>query len=368
MLMALFWKRWKAIRRGKKDGKLGYPPSDSDHPSQYEARRIKDAESQIRYLTERYEQADKKLKEQYCQESVTLDNLNDRIKVLKEDHLEAKAAHKDRSKTTVTPQLPVPVPIAYWIIFAFLAICEFPMNSVVFDILGEAKWLTYLFAAALGVIIPLAAHFLGIQLRRESPFETFRGACKALLIIIIVMAVLISVAYIREKFVEGSKIATILGIAMDPRMVTIVFLSINMLIFMVATIASYFYHIDVGDEMKREQYHYERIMKESQNLLNGLSEDLEALQNARDKIEESISRIRAARDNLFDQYKARAKNVRKVTEWLISIYRHENIVKRMEAGKGGQEPASFKKEPVINIGIFAGELDEDCGDDVQQET
>lgn len=366
--MALSWKRWKAIRRGKKDGKVGYPPVESEHPSHYEARRINDAEAQIRHLAELYEQADKKLKEQYCKELVTLDNLNDRIKTLEDDHKEAKDAYKDRRKTTAPPRPPVPVPLSYWIIFAFLALCEFPMNSVVFDILGEAKWLTYLLAAGLGVTIPLAAHFLGIQLRTESPFESLRGACKAIFITIIVLAVLISVAYIREKFVEGSKITTLLGISMDPRMVTIVFLSINMLIFMVATISSYFYHIDVGDEMKRERYHYEGIMKESQKLLNGLTRDLGALHKARDEIEESISRIRAARDNLFDQYAARAKNIRKTTEWLISIYRHENIYSRAKAGKGSQEPASFQKEPEIDIGIFAKELDEKCGEEIYHDS
>ena len=175
----------------------------------------------------------------------------------------------------------MPVPISYWLIFAFLAVCEFPMNSVVFDILGEAKWLTFLLAARLGVIIPLAAHFLGIQLRAESPFESLRGAFKALLIMIIVMDVLISVAYIRVKFVEGSKIATLLGIVMDPRMVTIVFLSINMLIFMVATIVVFLSHTDVVDEMKREQYHYKRIMKKTQELLNLTSENLKALYKVR---------------------------------------------------------------------------------------
>ena len=118
------------------------------------------------------------------------------------------------------------------------------MNSVVFDILGEAKWL-------------------------------------ALLIMIIVMDVLISVAYIRVKFVEGSKIATLLGIVMDPRMVTIVFLSINMLIFMVATIVVFLSHTDVVDEMKREQYHYKRIMKKTQELLNLTSENLKALYKVR---------------------------------------------------------------------------------------
>ncbi|MEM2890646.1 MAG: hypothetical protein QW358_04865 [Candidatus Hadarchaeum sp.] len=362
--MALFWKKWKAIFHGRKDGKEGYPSDDSVSPSLYEDRRISDAEAQIRYLRERYERADKKLKEQYCMEKVTLENLNDKIKALEKEHQEAREDHKDKRKITEKSRLPVPVPISYWIIFAVLAMCEFPMNSVVFDILGEAKWLTYLLAAGLGVIIPLAAHFLGIQLRRESFFESLPGACKAMLMIIIVMAVLISIAYIREKFVEGSKIATLLGISMDPRMVTIVFLSINLLIFMVATIASNFYHIDVGDEIKREDYHVKRIIKESRKILNELSEDLESLREAKDKIEESISKISVARGNLFDQYVARANNVQKTTELLISIYRHENMRSRMKAGKGSKEPLSFQKDPDIDIGIFAGKLDEDCGEQV----
>jgi len=357
----LFWSRWKAKREGKKDGRLGYP--ESDHASQYEARRIAVAESTIDGFTRRYEREDKKLKEQYCEEMVALDNLNERIKAIEQDHQEAKRAEQERRKAAA-PRPPVPVPISYWIIFAFLAVCEFPMNAAVFDILGEAKWLTYLLAAGLGVVIPLAAHFLGIQLRNESPFQSFRGALKALFIFLVVLAVLIGIAYIREKYVAGADIVKILGIKMDPRMVTEIFLSINLLIFMVATIASYFYHIDVTDEIKRERYHYERIRKASQKLLNGVSDNLKPLYKNRDELEESISRLRTARESIFNQWKARAKQICKTKEWLISLYRHENIKSRLAAGKGGEEPPSFKKKPEIDLGIFAGELDEDCGEEV----
>lgn len=65
-------------------------------------------------------------------------------------------------------------------------------------------------------------------------------------------------------------------------------------------------------------------------------------------------------DNLFNQYVTRAKNIRKTREKLISIYRYQNIYSRMVDDQDAKEPASFKTDPKIGIGIFAGNLDEDC--------
>ena len=40
-------------------------------------------------------------------------------------------------------------------------------DSYCFDILGEARLLTYVFAAVLCVVLPTSAHFLGVIVREE---------------------------------------------------------------------------------------------------------------------------------------------------------------------------------------------------------
>jgi hypothetical protein len=248
------------------------------------------------------------------------------------------------------------IPKGYWVLFTFLAICEFPMNSVVFDILGEAKWLTYLLAAGLGVIIPLSAHYMGIMLRRESPFESLKSALKASFLFVSVFAVLLGLAYLREKFVTGADIASVLGVEMDPRMVTIVFLSINLLIFVVATLASYMVHIDVADEQIRSYHRTLRSLKEVEDVLDDTSGSLNKLKAKCDEVGEHISGLMVTREKILQKNRESAEAHRDTAQWLINVYRTSNT----RARKDSQMPKCFKTMPAIDISAFDAPLDEEC--------
>jgi hypothetical protein len=230
------------------------------------------------------------------------------------------------------------------------------MNSIVFDILGEAKLLTYLLAAGLGVIIPLSAHYMGIILRRESPLESLKAALKAGILFILVAIVLLGLAYLREKFVAGAGVASLLGIEMDPKMVTILFLSINFLIFAVATLASYMVHIDVTDEKIRSYHITRRSMRDVEELLNDTSTSLDKLIAKRDNVEEHLSRLMVTREKIFHKNRELAEGHRDTAQWLINIYRTSN----MRARKDPQMPKCFKTMPTFDISPFDGSLDEEC--------
>jgi hypothetical protein len=351
MGLKLIWRKWMAKRNGRLDGKKGIPADDQEEHSPYEQTLIKEGDAAIHYVFEAWLHKDRKLKQHYCGAMTTLDNVLDRVKDMEPGHEDKRQHHVEYKRKWDKMHT---VSKGYWVLFVFMAICEFPMNSVVFDILGEAKWLTYLLAAGLGVIIPLAAHFMGIKLRRESPLKHPKGAIKAFFLMLSVAAVLVGVAHLRERFVAGT--ASVIGIPMEPRIVTIIFLSINLLIFVVATLASYMAHMDVNDAEIREPQITRRVLKEADKLLRSSTGDLEDLKKKCDELEEEISRLKVRREKLHEEFQEVAENVCDTHEWLIGFYRASNL----RARSSPKPPPCFKKKPEIDMSPFDA-LDEDCG-------
>ena len=280
-------------------------------------------------------------------------NLTDRIR---EKDSVYKEAQLDCNKFSDDFEHMHTVPKVYWALFIFLAISEFPMNSIVFDILGEAKWLTYLLAAGLCVVIPLSAPYMGIVLKRESPLKHARAALIAAVLFIAVALVLIGLAYLRERFVAGSGVAELLGIKMDARMVTIVFLSINLLVFVVASFASHMTHIDVTDEQIKKYHITRRELKEAEDLIESQGSDLESLKRAQDKVEEKISTLAVTREKVFNQYCEVAEAQRDTCQWLINVYRTMN----MRVRESQEVPECFKNDLEISISPFDKSLDKEC--------
>src|SRR5439155_117380 len=76
---------------------------------------------------------------------------------------------KARSKE-LGPDVTIPFPSAlHWGLIVFLGFGEFPLNTVVFRLFGEAEFLTYLMASTLALIIPVIGLFIGIHMRHAIP-------------------------------------------------------------------------------------------------------------------------------------------------------------------------------------------------------
>lgn len=353
MKTPLFWLKWMAKHNGKIDGRKNIPTIDQEIFPFYELNLKKLFESNIQLLTREWQEKDQKLKEEYCKVFTTADNLREQIKE-KEPAFEETL--KDRNRFSREFEHMHTVSKGYWVLMLFLAVCEFPMNSIVFDILGEAKWLTYLLAAGVCVVVPLAAHYMGIVLKRESPLKHASAALKAAVLFLSVAAVLLGLAYMRERFVAGSGVAELLGIKMDARMVTVIFLSINLLIFVVASFASYMAHIDVTEQEIKDYSITRRELKEAEELLASQGGNLERLKKVCDEMEEKISKIAVAREKVFQQHKEIAEAYRDTCLWLINVYRTKN----MRVRENSEVPACFQGKPVVSIAPFDGDIDEKC--------
>ncbi len=352
-----FFEKLIAKWNGRVDGKKNRP-GPQDDLSIYEKTLVDGYEATVQILTREWHQKDSKLEEDYCGMLQTAKNVLEEIKKIEPSY----EALKDKAENIIVPDGTYKNR-GYLVLMAFLAASEFPLNSVIFNLLGEARWLTYLIAIGIAVAIPFAAHYMGILLRRESPLHSWRGGLKCGAFFLIVFFVLSLIAWFREKYIVGMGVTKLLGIQLDPMMVNVLFLSMNLLIFTVATIASYFTHLDVTDRMIKE--HREMIMKrkrikktkdELEDETEEISKKLKKLKKRLEELEESIAKIHARREKLFQIYKERVEMAVKSCHYLVNLYRLSNT----RARKDGITPECFKQEPAISIAPFDGEFDQTC--------
>src|SRR2546425_10184520 len=84
--------------------------------------------------------------------------------------------YKARSKE-LGRDVTIPFPSAlHWGLIVFLGFGEFPLNTVVFRLFGEAEFLTYVMASTLALIIPVIGLFIGIHMRHA--IQIGRASCR----------------------------------------------------------------------------------------------------------------------------------------------------------------------------------------------
>lgn len=170
----------RVVRKGRKDGrnwrytlwpfrheKQPEPKADQEIAPQYEIEIIKASENEISKEAEDWKELDKKLKPDYCEAVTELDNA--RKMYLKEADEADIAQEEFNAARQKYESLAMPALDLKWRNFwlVFIAIVEFPLNSVVFNVFGESRILTLLFAAGLCVMIPLFGHFWGCRFARN---------------------------------------------------------------------------------------------------------------------------------------------------------------------------------------------------------
>ena len=342
---------------GRTDGKKSIPSKDAAEHSPYEKRLAQTAKENIKRAAQRWEDEDKELKGKYCDaKREYIDALRCLNRERKEHGLASKAytdALGIKRESSTYPHLSL---MAYRLLIGFIAIGEMPLTAIVFDILGEARLLTYVFAAVLCVVLPTSAHFLGVIIREE--FNKKKGVIFAINLLIFV-GVLVAIAYMREKFFEASDFQKVLGVQMDPTVATIVFILIQAFIFTVATTASYFAH-DPHPNLKRSLKEFDdakrRLEKENKDTIEA--------EERVNKAAEILTKVTALREGTFKRYKYVTEEVKAIHERVIEVYRTHNLRKRSDT------PISFSNYPIIEIPKSLQVLDEDCGltDDLEGES
>jgi len=339
---------------GRIDGKKGIPGAEESH-SPYEKQLTLIADENIRRVAQKWENEDKKLKGDYCSaKREYIDALKDLNKE-REEQGKASQSYEDALKSKRdSSTYPHFSHNASRLFIIAMGLFEFPLTAFIFDILGENRLLTYLFAGALCIALPMASHFLGIFTREQfNKKNSIIAAVNSALFV----GVIIAIAYLREKFFEASEFQKVLGIQMDPTTVTIVFIFIQLFIFGIAATASYLAH-DPHPNLRRAKKEFE----DARNRLQKETRDVIKAEERVDKAAEVLIKIEALRVNTFKKYRSIVDEILAIQRRLIEIYRTHNRRCRNDY------PKSFNTYPHIEIPRSLENLDVDCGitDDMEE--
>jgi len=346
------YSRLSAWWNGRKDGKRGIPPVDQVEHAPYEMQLKQVGEENIKRVAQDWQHSDQRLKSEYCiakgayiaRGALLPEAQRGYESALEERENARKALRECPGRTDLGP-------VAYGLIMVTIGIGEYPLNAIVFRLFGDSELLTYLFSTLLAVGLPLAADFLGKLLKKGAFREGFfsaDGILTTLLALIVVMAIL-GIGYIRERYIEALEVQQLLGIKMDPTMVTLVFVAINLLIFLTATLASYFAHDPAVRRAKKELKAADARLREAQARLA-------AAQAASEDAARRYQQAKAERAALWEKKRHEAKELRDIVQKLIEIYRTHNL--RVRANP--LMPKSFTSYPAIKIPTGLEELDWDC--------
>ena len=297
---------------GQKDGERNIPEMGSYQPAPFEQALVAHGEQEVHRIYEQASGRIAKLQPMFQTLRKRLDDLDRRIQPIAERY-RARVKELGRDVT-----IPFP-PLLHWGLILFLGIGEFPLNTVVFRLFGEAEYLTYVMASTLAIMIPLIGVFIGIHLRHSLP-RLAGNILMGVLTPVVVGGALYAVSllrnvYIASSFSEGAPAAA------DQSAMAWALFALNSLVFFGAMAASYFAH-DPDESLD----HFHKAIKTLDRKRNALREKAFRLSNGIN------GEIQAAKSQI-DQ-------VRQLTSQRVALYRQTNIRFRRLL-----PPYSFRKNP-----------------------
>jgi len=320
---------WSVARRGRRDGRADppLPPWSAEQlpPFLNELKELGD--SSINSISRDWSSRDEKL------EPLVRDALHERNaaaedrSVLQKRYEAAREHYRDVHG--VSPQDGVSGLFrTYYIVLFLLFIGEFPINMFIFRLFGENELLTAAVTFALAMAILCSAHFLGDQLR-QGAFRSKKNTAITLVMILVPAAVLIGISWARKDYLGQMG-----GIAaeLDPSMLLLVFLSLNTLIYVVATFLSHYVH----DEPTKALHLASRALTRGEARLSAA--------------EDRLAKAQAARRETWERHRRLALEMQDAVERLANIYWRENLHARSDRGEHeGEYPAAYQERLELHI-------------------
>lgn len=342
-----------ARRNGRIDGEKNIPGKTQREHSPFEQQLAMRANKQIRTVAAGWENDDRSLKGDYVKALGAFHKSQQKAGKEVPEAESVLGSYRDAMKVfgeaTDEPQL---AKWKYYVILALIAFGEIPLTAKVFEILGDNKALTYVFALVLCVSVPVAAHFVGMIFKEKMDAKRW--------VILLVNGlgfglVLFAISYFREKYFEAEA-QQLLGVSMDPRMVTLVFLAIQLLIFIVAATASYFAH-DSHPGRKKKWGEAQRL----KDILAQETAEAKAAESELHVASKDLAEAEAKRLKTFEHYRHRVEEVINNYKMIIQAYRAANVRSR-----GDAEIESFKNYPDFSMPPSLQDLDMECGPTVPE--
>ncbi len=297
---------------GQKDGERNLPEMGSYMSAPFEQALISHGEQDVQEI---YKQASARialLQPVFQAFMRRLEDIERRIQPITE-------GYKTRSQE-LGRDVTIPFPAAlHWALIIFLGIGEFPLNTVVFRLFGEAEYLTYVMASTLAIMIPLIGVFIGMHLRHALPRMAGNILIGALTPISVGGA-LFAVSLLRNIYI-GSQFAPGATSAADQGNMAWALFALNSLVFFGAMAASYFAH---DPDEKLDRFH----------------KVLVSLDRKRNTIRTKLFQIAPKINGEIQAAKSQVEQVRAMTNQRVALYRQTNIRFRKLL-----PPYSFRRPP-----------------------
>jgi len=302
----------RILAEGQKDGEKNIPEMGSYTPAQFEQALMAHGEQEVQRVYKVASLRISKLQPEFESGQRRLEEIETRLKPISEIY--------EARKKELGRDVAIPFPSIFHIaLILFLGIGEFPLNTVVFRLFGEAEFLTYVMASTLAITIPLLGLFIGIHLRHSIP-KIVGNILVGVLTPVAVGAALFSISILRNAYIftQGSSGAPSLS-AQDQLAYSL--FALNTLVFFAAMVCSFFAH----DPDER---------------LDSAHSSLIFLDRKRNSVRNALYRMGTKMNGEIRRAKSQIEEVRALTSERVALYRQTNTRFRQLSA-----PPSFRKSP-----------------------
>ena len=300
----------RIVAEGQKDGERNLPEMGSYTPAPFEQALISNGEQAVQGIYKDASARISKLRPVVEAFQRKLDEVERRMRPIA-DAYKARSSELGRDATIVFPR------VFHWALIAFLAVGEFPLNTVVFRLFGEAEYLTYVMASTLAITIPLIRVFIGVHVRHAIP-KRVGNLLIGVLTPLVVGATLYAVSLLRNTYIV-SQFSGTGQVAPEGNQMAYALFALNALVFFAATVASYFAH----DPDER---------------LDGFHHSLRWLDRTKNEIRTKLYGVGTQLNGEIEQAKSQIEQIRALTNQRVQLYRQTNIRHRRLL-----PPPSFRK-------------------------
>lgn len=297
---------------GRRDGKLGIPAVDSETPSAYESQLVGQAQQVLNGMrTVRAERGARLVAAQ----DEAMENARRVVGQFKAKY-EEYDARKQALQRGVVEQLGFR---AYLTLMAFLAVSELALNMQAFQVFDKPFLLTLLMAGVVGLGLPLCAHAIGLFVKQWPP-PAWRTALYVALAFGFAVFCLYGVTVARAVYLADGQTPSPQDDALQDA-----FFYINLFVFVVAILASYFAHDEDPDfaNMRIAFFTLDARCRAARSKLTGIVKELETIQQTHD---------------------AQVAQLNGIVHELVYLYRRHNQRQRKDS------PPSFARTPVFDKG------------------
>src|SRR5262249_2755891 len=301
----------RILAEGQRDGERNIPEMNSYTPAPFEQALIANGEQEVQRIYKDASVRIARLQPTFEALRRRQEDVDHRIQPVAERY-QARCSELERDVTISFP------PVLHWALIAFLAVGEFPLNTVVFRLFGEAEYLTYVMASTLAMIIPLIGVFIGIHLRHSLPRKV-GNSLMGLLTPVAVGGALYAVSLLRNTYISSQFAAG--ALMADQGKLAWALFALNSLVFFGAVAASYFAH-------------------DPDEKLDVLHKALKSRDRKRDAIRQPLFAIGTKLNGEIQASKSQIEQARALTSQRVALYRQTNIRFRQLL-----PPSSFRKSP-----------------------